>query len=96
VRDGILHDIRNFARSVREEYLEYRNSKLEDLPHAQAPRKRPKGRRLGSYPPAAPAAASGIQVKHGRLETGATEERVIVSFGGCREVRKGLVRCARI
>jgi hypothetical protein len=26
---GILHDIRNFVRSVREKYLEHRNSKLE-------------------------------------------------------------------
>jgi len=40
---GILDDIRNFVRSVRDEYLEYRNSRLEDLPHAQAPRKRRKG-----------------------------------------------------
>jgi hypothetical protein len=58
---GILHDIRNFVRSVRDEYLEYRNSRLEDLPRAQAPRKRPEGRRLGSDPPAAPAAASGFR-----------------------------------
>ena len=40
---GILNDIRNFVLSVRDEYLEYRNSRLEDLRHAQAPRKRRKG-----------------------------------------------------
>ena len=92
---GILHDIRNFVRSVREEYLEYCNSKLEDLPHAQATQMS-KGRRLGSDPPAAAAAASGIQIKHGRLETGQPRSESSSVLEGPAKRARVFVRCAWI
>jgi hypothetical protein len=85
--DGALHEITPVQSKASEIVL----------PHAQALAHTSKGRRLASDPPAAPAAAS-VEFRSStvRLETGATEERVIVSFGSCREAREGLVRCARI
>ena len=47
-----------------------RSTSSTGIPSSRSAAQTPKGRRLGSDPPAAPAAASGIQIKHGRLETG--------------------------